>query len=112
MQHEMSLKSEYFEKIRNGTKTIECRLYDDKRKAISIGDTIRFTNAQRKSEQAICTVKALHPFPSFKELIAHFPIATLGGETPDQFLGVLQSFYSPEAQAEHGVVGIEIEAIM
>lgn len=109
MQHEMSLKSEYFEKIRSGTKTIECRLYDDKRKAITVGDTIRFTNAQNESEQVECTVTALHPFSTFKELIDHFSIASLGGETPEQFLGVLQAFYSPEAEAEHGVVGIEVE---
>ena len=32
--------------IRNGNKTIELRLYDEKRQKISVGDVIKFVNSK------------------------------------------------------------------
>ena len=43
MLHKMKLKESPFERIKNGTKTIEFRLYDEKRKQIKIGDKIEFS---------------------------------------------------------------------
>lgn len=40
MIHLMKLQPSPFEKIKDGTKTIEMRLFDDKRRKIQIGDTI------------------------------------------------------------------------
>ncbi len=39
---EMHLADEPFEKIKSGEKTVEIRLYDEKRKAIKIGNGIVF----------------------------------------------------------------------
>ncbi|MBR2741341.1 hypothetical protein IKD98_01090 [Candidatus Saccharibacteria bacterium] len=44
MKHEMGLQSKYFDYIKNGTKRIELRLFDEKRRQINIGDTIEFAN--------------------------------------------------------------------
>lgn len=38
MKFHMKLLKEPFDNIKNGTKTIEFRLYDEKRKQIKIGD--------------------------------------------------------------------------
>lgn len=38
----MKLKPKYYDFILNGTKRIEIRLNDEKRRKIKIGDTIRF----------------------------------------------------------------------
>ena len=38
----MKLNEKYFEYIKRGTKRIELRLNDEKRKLIKIGDKIRF----------------------------------------------------------------------
>ena len=46
MEHNMKLNPSPFEKIRTGSKTIELRLYDEKRRAISVGDTITFVNTE------------------------------------------------------------------
>ena len=40
MIHKMKLNESPFERIKDGTKTIEFRLYDDKRKKVKIGDEI------------------------------------------------------------------------
>ena len=42
MIHKMNLHDEPFKKIKNGTKTVEMRLNDEKRRQIKIGDTITF----------------------------------------------------------------------
>ena len=42
MKHEMKLALEPFDMIADGRKTIELRLYDDKRKKIKLGDEIQF----------------------------------------------------------------------
>lgn len=43
MTHEMRLNTQPFKKIKEGEKTIELRLYDEKRRGISAGDIIVFT---------------------------------------------------------------------
>ena len=48
--HTMNLTPSPFKMIREGRKTIELRLYDEKRKAISIGDTITFCNTEDGSD--------------------------------------------------------------
>lgn len=44
MKHEMKLNNEPFERIKNGTKTIELRLNDEKGQLLKIKDLIEFTN--------------------------------------------------------------------
>ena len=44
MLHKMKLNESPFERIKNWTKMIEFRLYDEKRKQIKVGDKIEFSN--------------------------------------------------------------------
>ena len=43
MLHKMKLNESPFERIKNGTKTIEFRLYDEKRQQVKVGDQIEFS---------------------------------------------------------------------
>ncbi len=107
----MKLATEYFQKIKNGTKIIECRLYDEKRKLLNIGDKIEFSDAQNDTDKITAEVVALHTYPSFSELLNHFPIASFGAENKEDFLAVLKKFYSDEDEKKYGVVGIEIKLL-
>ncbi|MFZ3011649.1 MAG: ASCH domain-containing protein [Minisyncoccia bacterium] len=107
----MQLATEYFNKIRNGIKTIECRLFDEKRKLLKIGDVIEFVNAGNEEEKIKSEIVALHKFSNFSELLDCFPITIFGGENKEQFLSVLKKFYSDEDEKKYGVVGIEIKLI-
>lgn len=69
--HEMRLHNEPFVLIKNGTKTIELRLNDEKRRQIKVGDTITFTN-RSNNEQISTVVINLHKYDSFEELYKHF----------------------------------------
>ena len=106
----MKLHTEPFEMIKSGRKTIELRLWDEKRQKIKIGDTIVFTNTS-SGERMSATVKKLHRFDSFAELYQSLPLLKCGYTEED--IGTAQAsdmeaYYSADEQAKYGVVGIEI----
>ena len=110
MTHFMQLQPSPFEMIRNGTKTIELRLYDEKRRKIRIGDTISFTNTVSK-EVLNVTVLELSVFDSFETLYRQLPLSACGyteeeldTASPDD----MNAYYSREMQQKYGVVGIRI----
>lgn len=110
-QHTMKLRPAPFEKIRAGTKTIELRLYDEKRQRIAIGDVIQFVNTENTAEVLLATVKALFVFDSFETLYNTLPL-TECGYTEDEVDSAsdrdMELYYSKEEQSRYGVVGIKI----
>ncbi len=111
MLHKMKLQNEPFNSMKNGCKTIELRLYDDKRKLIKVGDKITFTLINGK-ESIDTTVRNLYGFDSFKSLYKNLPLdkcgyADVSKAKPED----MEEFYSKEEQSLFGVVGIEIERI-
>ena len=105
----MNLNDRPFEMIKSGAKTIELRLYDEKRRKIKVGDTICFNS---KTDKLTAIVKALHTFRNFEELYAELPLDKCGytadeiaTASPDDML----EYYSKEQIEKYGVVGIEIE---
>ena len=109
MIHKMRLVKFAFDKIKEGTKDIEVRLYDEKRQLINIGDTIEFECMDTK-EIIKVSVIALHRFNTFKELFSHFDNTRLG-LSKDEDISIMNKFYSPEEQQKYGVIGIEIKLI-
>ena len=113
MTHYMNLASEPFEQICSGAKTIELRLYDEKRQTVSAGDTIIFTNLA-DNRQVSAKVLKLHIFDSFKELYNNLPLLKCGyteqeldTASPDDML----AYYPKEKQEKYKAVGMEIELI-
>lgn len=110
-KHTMKLQPSPFEKIRAGKKNIELRLYDEKRKRISVGDTIQFVNTENEAEVLFATVKGLFLFDSFEELYNTLPL-TECGYTEDELSTAshkdMEQYYSKEEQSQYGVVGIKI----
>ena len=48
--HNMSVKEKYYNLLKSGKKTIELRLFDEKRQKIKIGDIIEFSNASNADD--------------------------------------------------------------
>ena len=114
MEHSMILNPEPFEMIRNKTKTIELRLYDDKRKGISSGDIICFHNSSNPQDVIRVKVESLHVYNSFDELYRVLPLLQCGYTKENiDFANPedMDVYYSKEKQAQFGVVGIQIELI-
>lgn len=109
MLHQMKLRLSPFEKIKDGSKTIELRLYDEKRQKVKIGDFIEFTCLDDATQKIQTRVTALHKFTSFAELYAALPKEKLGYSptgTPDP--NHMDEYYSREDQERYGVLGIEL----
>lgn len=109
MTHYMNLKKQPFEMIKSGYKTIELRLYDEKRSLINIDDEIIFSC---ENEALTVKVLALHRFENFEALYKSLDLLKCGylpeelaTATPDD----MSEYYPPEKQKKYGVLGIEIE---
>lgn len=109
--HEMNLQPKYFDFIKDGTKQIELRLFDDKRQQIQLGDTIEF--AKSEDEKFKAEVIGLLRYNSFNDLFEDFDISILADKsmTKQELLDVLSEFYTPEKQAEYGVLGIRLKLL-
>ena len=108
--HNMKLHPSPFEMIKCRKKTIELRLYDEKRQRIKPGDEIIFTNTET-GETLHTTVIRLHRFDSFEELYNALPLLECGYTVDDiskAHPSDMQQYYSVEEQKKYGVVGIEI----
>ena len=105
----MNLQDRYFDYIQHGTKRIELRLNDEKRRLIQLGDQIEFTNA--RAETILTKVLGLLKYQSFDQLCADLPIELLAdvSMTKGELLQVLGEFYSTEQQQEYGVLGIRLK---
>ena len=111
MKHEMKLNNGPFMNIKNGTKTIELRLNDEKRQLLKIKDLIEFTNRETL-EQMIVLIENLHHYSSFEELYKNFDKVSMG-YTEDEIADPkdMEEYYSKEDQEKYGVLGIEIKKL-
>ena len=112
MTHYLNLRPRPFSMIADGTKTIELRLLDEKRKRISVGDTLIFANTDDTACTIECKVKALYTFKNFTQLYRSLPLDKCGylpRELPTASPEDMDEYYSLEKQKQYGVVGIELE---
>ena len=113
-EHVMNLTPAPMQEIRTGNKTIELRLNDEKRKQISVGDTIKFINTEDSNDTLRVKVVDLFLFSSFAELYDNLPLLNYGYNednintaSPED----MEMYYSREKQNKYGVVGIEISLL-
>lgn len=113
-EHVMNLTPAPMQEIRTGNKTIELRLNDEKRKQISVGDTIKFINTEDSNDTLRVKVVDLFLFSSFAELYDNLPLLNCGYNednintaSPED----MEMYYSREKQNKCGVVGIEISLL-
>ncbi len=113
-KHRMTLNPIPMNSIRNGNKTIELRLYDEKRQKISVGDVIKFVNSKNITDTLCVMVEDLFIFDSFDELYKNLPLLECGytKDNVDQASPRdMDSYYSREKQSKYGVIGIKISLI-
>ncbi|HYG83262.1 MAG TPA: ASCH domain-containing protein [Verrucomicrobiae bacterium] len=109
--HHLRLATEPFTAILRGDKTIESRLYDEKRQIIQLGDTIIFTHRAHPEQTIAVRVVGLLRYQTFYDLFRHNPPGKFGGMSPAQLEKQIDEFYSLEEQHRYGVVGIEFELL-
>lgn len=109
--HEMKLKEEYYNYMLYGTKKIELRLNDEKRRKVKKGDKIKFIKDENHDEYFYVIVEDLLYYESFDKLIDDNDISLLVDKSinKEKLLKILDSFYTKEEQNKYGVVGIKIK---
>ena len=107
--HQLKLATEPFDAIVSGKKTIESRLYDEKRQKIQLGDEIVFTNRDNPGQIATVKVVGLLRYQTFHDLFIHNNPAKFGSESVKWLEKQIGEFYSLGDQLENGVIGIEFK---
>ena len=108
MTHYMNLWDDSFQAIKEGWKTVEMRLNDEKRSAIKIGDIVEFSNTTTQ-EKMSCKVTNIYKYRDFAELYKNHNKLSIGykeneAANPDDML----LYYTREDIEKYGVVGLEL----
>ena len=106
MLYKMKLNESPFERIKNGEKTIEFRLYDEKRQQIKVGDKIEFSKLPELKEKLIVDVLELYREKTFEKL---FRKLYIDEEEIKRRTKAMHEFYSEEREQQYGVLGIKIK---
>ena len=111
MKHSMSLAEEPFEQLKRGTKKLELRLFDEKRRLVSFGDIITFAKLPDKSESVRVKVTGLSKAKRFEEIISMVDPKYLGmedGTDPLESVKRMRRYYTKEEEESNGVLGIHM----
>lgn len=106
MLHKMKLNKSPFERIKNGTKKVEFRLYDEKRKQIKVGDKIEFLKLPDLEEKLLVYVVELYREDKFENL---FKRLYSDEEEIRRKTKAMHQIYSPDKEQQYGVLGIRIK---
>lgn len=108
MIHKMKLNEGPFERIKNGTKTIEFRLYDEKRRKVKVGDKIEFSKLPDLQEKILVDVLDIYRDETFEML---FRKLYTDKEEIKRKTESMHQYYSYEEEKEYSVVGIKISLL-
>lgn len=109
--HELKLATEPFVAIQSGRKTIESRLYDEKRQTIQLGDELVFTNREDPSQTLRVKVTGLLRYATFADLFDSAAPEKFGGESKAWLLEQIGQFYPEAEEKQYGVLGIVISLV-
>ena len=107
----MRLDENPFQRTESGIKTLELRLFDEKRRRIGLGDSITFVHKDT-SKQLLTSVQGLLIYPTFRDLISEVGLQYIGkpaGTTEEAYVQEMLQDYSIEKQTKLGVIGIKFQ---
>lgn len=96
-----------FDKIVNGTKRVEVKLFDEEHQKIKLNDVIEFV-CQDTNERVLCLVRGLLVFERCDDLVALLPSKVFGYDNKEEVRIRLNRRFSFEEQLFNHVVGILI----
>ncbi len=111
MKYEMHLNDGPFNQIKNGTKTIELRLNDEKRRLLKAHDLIEFINLTT-SETILTEIINLYQYANFLELYKYCDKTKMGYKIDeDASYKDMEKYYNEEDETKYGVLGIELKLV-
>ena len=108
--HQHNLKSEWFNKIVDGTKTCEGRLYRGNFRRLIVGDIITWKSGGREVNTRVVALRRYNNF--FNMLINEGIIHTLPGKkNMREALNIYHNIYEEHDIKQYGVLAIILEKI-
>lgn len=113
MEHNMGLYETPFNSIKSGRKIVEVRLYDEKRRKIKLGDTIKFTKVPENNETIKVEVTGLRKYPTFREMYENIPASDFDavGGSIDEMVERTYEIYTPERERKWGTIAITVKLL-
>ena len=114
MEYSMKLLESPYERISSGKKTIEIRLYDEKRQKLNVGDIIEFSKLSDLEDKVKVEIVVLLRYKLFKDLVNDFGMEYYGypkDYSVDDFVNSIYTIYSKEEEQQYGVLGIKIKLL-
>ena len=108
------LDEDVFEVVKRGTKNIEVRVNDEKRRRLKIGDQITFFKRPNDIEKINAVVEDLIYYDDFKNLVKDYTMEELYLKEykKEQYLDLLKRFYSDDEIKNYGVVAIKFRIMV
>lgn len=105
------LDSDIFDIVSSGSKDVEIRLNDDKRRKLSIDDTLVFLKRPDDKEEIKATVTNLVYFNNFLEVVDNYDMKRiyLDNTSKEDYINLMKRFYNDEDVSKYGVAAIEFK---
>ena len=114
MRYQMKLNSREFLRMKTGEKTLEYRLYDEKRREIKIVDEIEFLRLPYLDETILTKVDELHIYKTWLECYKKFfkeDLIKFYKNTKEVVDDTYNNLYSKEEEQKYGCVAIRIRRV-
>ena len=111
--YDMKLQKESFDYIKNGTKRLEIRLNDEKRKQLKLGDIINFHLISNKDKIIKVKIIGLLFYDNIKQLINDYDISilTCKNMSQEQLISSFNNIYPKHQQQKYGILAIKFKLL-
>ena len=109
MEMIVHLDSDIFDIVDSGTKDVEIRLNDEKRRQLKVGDTLVFLRRPDDIDSIEATITNLVYLNSFEDAFNSYEMKRvyLENTSKEDYINLMKRFYSDEEVSKYGVVAIE-----
>lgn len=107
------LDENIFDNVKYGTKNVEARVNDEKRRQLKVGDKITFFKRPNNIESLVAVVEKLSYYKNFKDLVENYTIEELHSKeySKEKYLLLLKGFYSDDEIDKYGTVAITFRVL-
>ena len=107
------LDSDIFDIVSSGSKDVEIRLNDEKRRQLKVGDTLVFLRRPDDVDSVKATITNLVYLNSFEDVFNNYEMKRvyLENTSKEDYINLMKRFYSDEEVSKYGVLAIEFKLI-
>jgi len=112
MIYYMHLDNNPFQEIKEGSKTVEIRLNDEKRSKLTLNDKINFINRET-SENLLTGIVSLKTYKTYEELVHGTFLGAFGPRysNKQELLEKSFAYYSKKDQLKYGLLRIGLKLV-